>query len=219
MTVLQNQMVKLPCRHTDGDVSWSRLQNGNKIILVEVRKDRRFGSGPKDVPVILNVRLSGSGMYFCNQSQIYLEVITNPSMVPPVTATSGGLGVGTGGQKGVTADQEKQRSSDVWKVPAGVGVGAALTLLSVFTWRLCSKTSGGTNTREAQAQPEAIYEEVESVAGQSGSESPDSWIRETPCRSTPLNKSLYSTEMKTKGVGRDECVYYLAQTPQTTNSS
>lgn len=214
MTVLQNQMVKLPCSHTEGDVSWSRFLNGNKIILVslengrEVIKNSRFGSEAKNVLVILDVRLSDSGMYFCNQSKIYLEVITDPSVVTPVAATTGGPGVGAGGQ-------ENQQASDLWKVPVGVAVGAALTLLSVFTWRLCSKTGGGTNASEAQAPAEAIYEEVESVARQSNNESPYSWISMTPCRRTPPNKKLYGTanKTKTKGVGGDDCVYYLTQNP------
>lgn len=218
VTVLQNTMAKLPCPHTKRDASWSRLQNSEHVILVstengrERRTDKRFSCQADNSLVILNVKPSDSRMYFCNQIQIYLEVTTDPSVVTPATPRLG-LDLGPG-QNGVTADKENQQSSDFWKVPAGVVVGAALTLLSILTLRLCLKKSRETNTDVDKPATEGIYEEIEEREEQADVESPY-WISEMPSASAPPYNNLYSTvnKLKTKGHSSEECVYYLAQTP------
>lgn len=215
VTVLQNKTAKLPCSHTKGDVSWSRLRNGERVILVsskngrEIITDKRFGYQADNSLVILKVKPSDSGMYFCNRSKIYLEVTTDPSVVTPATPRNSGLGL----------DTENQQSSDFWKVPAGVIVGAALTLLSILTLRLCSKKSRETNTDVDKPGAEVIYEEIEAGEEQADVESPY-WVSETLSASTPPNNNLYSTVNKLKTTGRSSevCVYYLAQNPPQTGN-
>lgn len=68
--------------------------------------------------------------------------MTNPSIVTPVAATTGGLGGGTGGQKGVTAEQENQQTQTSGKFLWGGGgcstdpsVGLHLETLLKNRWR------------------------------------------------------------------------------------
>ncbi|XP_041790066.1 uncharacterized protein LOC121604573 [Chelmon rostratus] len=235
-TFLQNTMAILPCPHREGDVIWSRYINGEKVILVSIESgiekipDKHYGSLADNSLLIHNVKPSDSAMYLCNGAQIYLEVTTDPNMVDhnagnvPVTERKDESAFGLGPAAAGDADTESQQSSDSWKVPVGVVMGAALALLAVLSLRFCSKKRRETNTSLDKTVAESIYEEIEAGVEQprreSDVESPYYCTSITPCSSTPPNNNLYSAvnKLKTKGPSSEECVYYLAQNPPQTVS-
>lgn len=212
MTVLQKEDARLPCPHKTGDISWSRSINDKQVILVsfkngrERRTDKRFGYLADNSLFIMKVRPSDSGIYFCNQSRIFLEVATDPSMVTPATPRHGpDFGPG---QEGDAADTENQRSSDFfWKVLVGVAVGVALTLLSALTLTICSRRTRATSTDDRTAA-EVIYEEIgageEQPRGGSDTESPYCLISQTASPSSPPENKRKTNEQH---------VYYTAQIP------
>lgn len=226
ITVLQKESARLPCPHKKGDISWSRFINGKKVILVsikngrEIRDDKRFGYLADNSLFIMKVTSSDSGMYFCNQSRIYLQVTTDPSMVTPATPRHGGQGPDFGlGQEGDAADTENQQSSGFfWKVLVGVTAGITLALLSAFTLTICSRKTRATNTDD-KTVAEVIYEEIgageEQPRGGSDTESPYYWISQTPSPSSPPDTNLYNVDNKLETNGRscEQHVYYLAQIP------
>eukprot|EP00064_Thunnus_orientalis_P023653 superscaffoldBa00009163_g23905 len=150
---MKNTMATLPCPHPEGDVTWSRYINGKKVTLVTIKNgreiitDKRYGSLADHSLVITNVKSYDSAMYHCNHKEIYLHVITDPNMVVPNAQPEGGnvpvtpindiQGFGLApDQRGKAADTE---SSDIWKVPVGAVIGAALMLLAMLTLRFCTK--------------------------------------------------------------------------------
>ncbi|XP_038590407.1 uncharacterized protein LOC119914931 [Micropterus salmoides] len=242
-TVLQNTVAVLPCPHKKGNVEWSRYIGGERVILVtiengeEKKTNKCYGSQADNSLLITNVQSTDSAMYMCNKSQIYLKVTTDPNMVgpnagnAPVTPRNDGLGFGSvpglrGEAAAEEADTEKQRSSDLWKVPVGVLVGAASVLLVFFTLRFCSKKKAGTNSNMVETVTEVIYEEIkdgeEQPRTESDVESPYYWasITETPSSLSPPNYNQYSTinKLKTGGRSYEECVYYFAQNPPQTGN-
>ncbi|KAM7394786.1 hypothetical protein PAMP_021569 [Pampus punctatissimus] len=237
--VLQNTEATLPCPHPEGDVTWSRYINGEKVTLVKVKNDHkssmneRYRSLANYSLLIVNVKDTDSSMYDCNGKKIYLDVTTDPNMVVPNAELEGGnipvtqindrLGGFLGpGQKGkAAASDAEQQSSDIWKVPVGAVIGAALMLLAILTLRFCSKKRTGRNINVEKTVNEVIYEEIENDNMQQRRESdvecPYYWtsITEIPDTSTPPTDNLYATvnKLKTKGHGDEQCVYSLAQNP------
>ncbi|XP_042247658.1 uncharacterized protein LOC121883443 [Thunnus maccoyii] len=238
--VLQNTVATLPCPHPEGDVTWSRYINGKKMTLVTIKNgqeiitDKRYGSLADHSLVITNVKSYDSAMYHCNHKEIYLHVITDPNMVVPNAQPEGvnvpvtpindiqGFGLAPD-QKGKAADTE---SSDIWKVPVGAVIGAALMLLAILTLRFCTKKRAERSTNLDKTVTEVIYEEIENDNMQPRRESdveyPHYWtsIIETPSTSTTPTDNLYTAvnKLKTNGCG-DECVYSLAQYPVQKGSS
>lgn len=218
-------MAVLPCPHKKGDISWSRFINGEKILLVsfkngrETRTDKRFGYQADNSLVIMKVEPSDSGMYFCNQSQIYLEVTTDPSAV---TLRPGGRGLDLGpGREGDAADTENQQSSDLWKVLAGVIVAVSLALLSVFTWRICSRRTRVTKTT-SRTRDEEIYDDIGAAEEQprgGSDEEPHYWTSETQSPITTPDNHLYSTINRLETNSGEQQVYYLAQNPAQAGNS
>ncbi|XP_035856394.1 uncharacterized protein LOC118494870 [Sander lucioperca] len=228
--VLQNRMATLPCPHKKGDVTWSRYRDGYRVILVtitnghEKRSDKRYGSLTDNSLVIRNVTVFDSTLYFCNKTQVYLNVTTPPNTVVP---SAGSVPVTQ--SFSIEPDAENQQPSDFWKLAVGVVVGAVLVLLVILTLRFCFKNRTERSTRnnklDKSVTGEAIYEEIEANEEQprgmdSHFESPYYWtsISEPASTSTPPSNNLNSAVNKPTAKGRSggECVYSLAQNPLQT---
>ncbi|XP_039663994.1 uncharacterized protein LOC120563692 isoform X2 [Perca fluviatilis] len=165
--VLQNTMATLPCPHKKGDVTWSRLIKGDLVILdtitngEEKTSDKRYGSLADNSLVIRNVTSFDTATYWCNETQIFLNVITLPNVDPsagnvPVTQRNNGLGF-----------TENQQPSGFRKltvgVVVGVVVGAVLVLLVTLTLRFCfnNRTERSTrNNLDKTVTDEPINEEM-----------------------------------------------------------
>ncbi|XP_028423242.1 uncharacterized protein LOC114547910 [Perca flavescens] len=239
--VLQNTMATLPCPHKKGDVIWSRYRHGDLVILVtitngeEKTSDKRYSSLADNSLVIRNVTSFDSTLYFCNKTQVYLNVTTPLNTVAPsagnvpVTQRNNGLGFG------IEPDTENQQPSDFWKVAVGVVVGvvvgAVLVLFVILTLRFCFKNRAERSTRnnnlDQTVTGEAIYEDIEANEEQprgrnSYFENPYYWtsISEPASTSTPPSNNLNSAVNKPTAKGRsgEECVYSLAQNPLQTGS-
>ncbi|XP_034392343.1 uncharacterized protein LOC117733089 [Cyclopterus lumpus] len=227
MTALQNSVATLPCAHVKGDVAWSRFANGKSVTLVTIQNgvekkkmaDGRFSSLADNSLVIRNVRPSDATMYLCNNTRVYLNVMTDPNMAGP---DAGKVPVRPrNGWEGTVEDAENPPPSGLWKVPVGVAAGVAATLLVVLTMKFCLKNRVEETTILDQTVPEATYEEIE--VGDLYFERPHYFpsVSETACGSTAYNMSttpnndhynLYSTVNKLS----EQCVYSLAQNPVKT---
>ncbi|XP_038590418.1 uncharacterized protein LOC119914939 [Micropterus salmoides] len=230
-TVLQNTVAVLPCPHKKGNVEWSCFFGGKKVTLVTIKNgeekktNKRYGSLADNSLVITNVQSTDSVTYLCNRSKINLNVKKDPNIMDPnagnasVTPRNHGLGFCSGpGLREETADAEKQRSSDLWKVPVGVVVGAAFVLLFAFTLRFCSQKKAGTNANLGETVTEGIYEEMRSSQGNlmlkvqtTGQAS----VKQQAAPHHQHNDFLYSTvnKLKTEGRSNDECVLLLSKLP------
>ncbi|XP_047193801.1 uncharacterized protein LOC124851149 isoform X2 [Hippoglossus stenolepis] len=211
VTVLQNSVATLPCPHTAGDVSWSRLRNGDHVILVTItsgsedRRDKRCGSLADNSLVISNVQCSDSAWYFCNRKQtVYLNVTTDPK---DQAVTPGNDGLGFVLEPDHSGTDSENTQSDLWKIPVGAVIGAALVLL-VLTVRLCSGRTADRNRDQPEA--EGIYEEIRPP----DVETVYNWSSVT--EATASNRNVYSAvnKLKVKGHCTDtDCVYSFVQNP------
>ncbi|XP_074552537.1 uncharacterized protein LOC141809423 [Halichoeres trimaculatus] len=218
-----NTMASLPCPVETGDVTWSYLTKSGltetlvSIVNGEERITNRdkYGSQADNALLIKKVNPSDSRMYFCNKRKVYLFVTTDPNMLAP---KAGNRDPDSGG-----SDSGTQESSDLWKVPVGVVIGAVSVLLVLLTLRSCSKRGTDTSRNQDKATAEVVYEEISAVGDQLGRgsdvESPY-WtsITVTPNTPTLTNSNLYSTVSRSKDPSRGECVYYLAQSPAQTGA-
>ncbi|XP_046875177.1 uncharacterized protein LOC124467093 isoform X2 [Hypomesus transpacificus] len=78
-SVQQKTNVTLSCGHSEGDVTWSRDQDGGKVNISDPGK--RFSSGLGSL-TILRVISSDSGVYYCND-----EPVVNLTVTPDVPMT------------------------------------------------------------------------------------------------------------------------------------
>ncbi|XP_078147945.1 uncharacterized protein LOC144543563 [Centroberyx gerrardi] len=238
--VLENQTVTLSCPHAVASeaVRWSRYRNGLREELLTIKDgkddgpDKRYSSlADNKSLVITRVKKPDAGFYLCNEKKAeYLTVTTDPKLVGRSTPRNDGSRSAQGpnlkGPDPVEDEDEPegQQYSDVWKVPVGVVIGAALVLLGILTLRFCSKKRAVENTDVDKTVAEVIYEEIEDsevrLRREPGVESPYYWtdVTETLGTSTPPNDQPYAklNKLKTKGRGNVECVYYLAQNPPMT---
>ncbi|XP_065816580.1 uncharacterized protein [Labrus bergylta] len=220
----QRETVTLPCPVKSGDVTWKHLtgsQEGKTLVTIRNGEEKitnkdKYGSLADNSLVIKKVDPSDYRMYFCNKHRVYLQETADPNMLPDAGNEPGQTGV-PAGDEAASGDE----SSDLWKVPVGVLVGAALVLFAVFTLRFCSRRKTETHSNVDKTM-EVIYEEIEGVWEQSVRESDvespyySSCIRETPNTSTTwTDDHLYSSvnKLSSDGDGRYECVYNLAQNP------
>ncbi|XP_046875172.1 cylicin-1-like isoform X6 [Hypomesus transpacificus] len=93
-TVQQKDTATLSCGHSEGDVTWSRDQDGGRVDILTVRKGqdsedkhihdpgKRFSSVADKSLTILRVISSDSGVYYCNG-----EPVVNLTVTPDVTMT------------------------------------------------------------------------------------------------------------------------------------
>ena len=100
MLLLLNTIIK----SFKGDVTWSRYRDGGRVILVTItngkkkKSDKRYSSLADNSLVIRKVTSFDTAMYWCNKTQVYLNVITPPNTVAPragnvpVTQRNNGLG-------------------------------------------------------------------------------------------------------------------------------
>ncbi|XP_060918899.1 uncharacterized protein LOC132993215 [Labrus mixtus] len=231
----QRETVTLPCPVKSGDVTWKHLtgsHEGKTLVTIQngeekITNKNKYGSLADNSLVIKKVEASDYRMYFCNKHQVYLQETADPNTLPDAGNEPKNQGLDfhlEPGQKGVPAGDEAasgDESSDLWKVPVGVLIGAALVLFAVFTLRFCSRRKTETHSNVDKTM-EVIYEEIEGVGEQSVRESDvespyySSCIRETPNTTTTwTNDHLYSSvnKLRSNGDGRHECVYNLAQDP------
>ncbi|RVE76792.1 hypothetical protein OJAV_G00012160 [Oryzias javanicus] len=163
---LLRSVAVLSCPHAGPDVTWSRVRNGERLVLVSVRAgretrlDRRFGSQADGSLVITNTEASDETVYFCNQQpRVYLKVTSDPqevpSKAPPEPGPQRSLEEDSGGEEG-----SARVSSDWWKVPAGVLAGASLVLLSIFILRFCSARRADEAHGKDPTGSEVVYEEI-----------------------------------------------------------
>ncbi|KAM7419926.1 hypothetical protein PAMA_016835 [Pampus argenteus] len=227
--VLQDSDATLPCPRPEGHLTWSRHINGRKVTLVEVKNDHktslneRYRSLEDYSLLIVDVKMSDSSMYDCNGKQIYLDVTTDPNVGAPDAELAGGnvpvtqINDGPGQKrKAVTqdADADDQQAADIWKVPVGAVIGAALMLLVILTLRFCSRQRTKRNVDKTVS--EVIYEVIEHGSMQRRRESdvecPYYW---TSITCTPPTDNLYTTvnKLQPKGHSDEQCVYSLAQNP------
>ncbi|XP_034722323.1 uncharacterized protein LOC117941401 [Etheostoma cragini] len=232
VTVQQNTVATLPCPHKKGDVTWSRYRHGNPVILVTIKNgeetisDKRYGSLADNSLVITNVTPLDTTTYLCNNTRVYLDVVTPPNVGTPsagnVPVTQRNNGPGS---------TENQQPSGFWKMSVCVVVGAVLVLLVIFTLRFFLKKRSERNTRNDNSDKtgtnEPIYEEIEANEEQrrgmgSYFESPyyRTSISEPPSASTPPSNNLYSavTKPTAKGCSGETGVYSLAQHPLQTGN-
>lgn len=181
-------------------MTWSRFQNGAKLVLVTIREgretrlDRRFGSQADGSLVIIQTEASDESVYVCNQKhRVYLTVTSDakqiPSKAPPEPGPRGGDPEDPRG-----GSAEIQETSGWWKLPAGVVTGAALVLLSVFILRFCSAKRAEKTDGRDRSLPDVVYEEIQ-VIGELN--------RGPLCCSQPAGGNPHSTgphpeEMRTK---------------------
>lgn len=162
---LLRSVAVLPCPHAGPDVIWSRLRNGEKLVLVsisegrETRLDRRFGSQADGSLVITNTEASDETVYFCNQKpRVYLKVTSDPkevpSKAPPEPGPQRSPEEDSGGEDG------SAEISDWWKVPAGVIAGASLVLLAIVIMRFCSAKRAEKADSKDPSGSEVVYEEI-----------------------------------------------------------
>nr|XP_019967278.1 PREDICTED: uncharacterized protein LOC109646025 [Paralichthys olivaceus] len=206
-----NSVATLPCPHAAGDVSWTRLINGDHVILVTItngqedRRDKRCGSLVDKSLVIFNVRSSDSAWYFCNRRPTaYLEVTTD------LTVTPGHDRPGFVLETDHSGTDSEDRQSDLWKILVGVVIGAALVLL-VFTLRLCLGRRADRNRDTPEA--EVIYEDIRPPDG----DTPYNWSSVTEASNWTVSSTV--NELKVKGRCTDtECVYSFVQNPPQTGN-
>ncbi|XP_046875168.1 peptidyl-prolyl cis-trans isomerase G-like isoform X2 [Hypomesus transpacificus] len=92
-TVQQKDTATLSCGHSEGDVTWSRDQDGGRVDILTVRKGqdsedkhihdpgKRFSSVADKSLTILRVISSDSGVYYCNGEPVVNLTVT-PEKVP-----------------------------------------------------------------------------------------------------------------------------------------
>lgn len=213
--VAQGSLVTLHCPHARGDVTWSRYIDGKRVTILTTKNDhehrtnKRFGSLANYSLFIMNVESSDTTMYLCNGvPTVYLNVTQKGNI--PVTPVDGGRRFDfEEGEEGT--DAEDKPSSDIWKVPVGVVIGAALVLLA-FTLRFCSNRSKRNRHQETTVK-ERIYEEIQHGNMQLRRNPEVGGPTETQSSPTPAENVLYDTvNMLKPNVNRsDECVYSLIQ--------
>lgn len=232
VSVLEDTTAVLPCPDTRADVTWSRHTiAGQQVTLVTIKNgreektDERFGSQADRSLVITNVKKTDEKMYVCNGKQIYLTVITDPSVAVPkdqpegkATARNDGVSLrpdqsGTGAAGDTDPDLQ---SSDWWKVPVGVVIGSSLVVLVIVTLRFWSKKKAERKSSMNKTVTEVIYQEIEDDNVQLRREPDDQSLHYSTISASPNSSSpahLYSSvnKQETKSRSRRECVYSLVQ--------
>ncbi|MEQ2285609.1 hypothetical protein AMECASPLE_033731 [Ameca splendens] len=224
-TVFLNTNASLPCSHAHGDVTWSRYRNMKRKTLVSITKgvvdipDKRFGLQADGALLIRNVDFSDESMYLCNLKQeVYLKVISDSNEQIPKDGPGDRAAPGKdepvvrleSEQKEAAA--EIQHSSDSWKIPVGVVLGAALLLLMFLALRVwSSKRAEIRNSKENVS--EVVYEEIQDTDQLQDSELECryySTIMDGANSSTPSEPHLYSSvnRLRVEGWSR------VAQNPQ-----
>ncbi|XP_062343146.1 uncharacterized protein LOC134040960 [Osmerus eperlanus] len=91
-TVQQKNTATLSCGHSEGNVTWSRDQNGGRVDILTVRKGqdsedkhisdpgKRFSSGADKSLKMFKVISSDSGVYYCNGEPVVNLTVTSETV-------------------------------------------------------------------------------------------------------------------------------------------